>query len=51
MEDDREQGNGIACSFLCAFVIFSHYFIAYSIHVVIILTAEVWSQICLPLIG
>lgn len=48
MEDDREQGNGVACSFPCAFVIFGHYFIAYSIHVVVILTIEVWSQMCLP---
>lgn len=36
-------------SFHCVFVIFGHYFIAYlCIHIVVILTTEVWFQVCLP---
>ena len=58
MEGDREQDNwdGVLISpvisftsFHCVFVIFGHYFIAYlCIHIVVILTTEVWFQVCLP---
>ena len=40
--------TGLASSFHSVFVIFGHYFIAYlRIHVVVILTTEMWSQMCL----